>query len=120
MSTAASFKVRDDGYAIATWAGLAAGETGQAVVVGSSTPKTVQLEGTFGGGTVAIQGSINGSNWHTMSSVEIAAGIYVLLTGLSAPTLATIIENPLYMRPVVTGGDGTTALTVYIGYSARN
>jgi len=119
MSTAVSRSIAYDGYVTDQWASLALGETGLSIHCGAyPQPKTVQVEGTFGGATISIQGSVDGVSWHPMSTIELAAGIYVLLTGIAAATLATIIENPRMIRPVVAGGDGTTALRVSVGYAS--
>jgi hypothetical protein len=119
MSTAVFRSIDNNGYVTDQWASLAAGETGQAVDCGGyPQPKTVQIEGTFDGATVSVQGSVDGLAWHPMSTIELAAGIYVLLTGISAATLATIIENPRYMRVVTAGGGGSVALRVTLGYAS--
>ena len=123
MSTDVTLVERNDGVAIAEWGSLANGETGDRVNLGKYPGlKTFQLEGTFGGATVAIQGSMEPTptNWHDLSTVELAAGIYVLLTGLSAAQMSSIIANPLWIRVVLTGGDGTTDLKVIIGCTAKS
>ena len=68
--------------------------------------KTVTITGTFGTGTVVIQGSNDGTNWFTLKDPANAA------LSTTSTMLRAILENPLYIRPLVTGGDGTTSITV--------
>lgn len=120
MSTIATLAANNDGTAVASWASLASGETGQAVAIGGyAGPKTIQIGGTFGvGGSVAIQGSNDGTNWDTMSIFDLQAGAYVLLTAISTAQFAMLIENPRFVRAVVTGGDGSTAIRVFISIAS--
>lgn len=68
---------------------------------------TFQVSGTWGaGGALVIEGSNDGTNYFTLTDQANAA-----LT-LSANALKTVRDTPLYIRPRVTGGDGTTSLTV--------
>src|SRR5690242_6657670 len=114
MSTALQQTVSNDGIAEARWL-VAAGETGDRCSLGQySAPKTLQLDGTFGGGSIQIQGSNDGVTWHPLSIVDLVSGAYVLLTGLTVSNFAQLIENPRWIRPTVIGGDGTTAINVRI------
>lgn len=75
----------------------------------ASGDRTVQIQGTFGvGGTVIIEGTLDGTNWHTLRDPQ---GVSLSFT---AAGLKAISENVLRVRPRVTAGDGTTALTVTI------
>lgn len=68
---------------------------------------TFQVTGTWGaGGALVIEGSNDGTNFFTLSDQANAA-----LT-LSANGLKTVRDTPMFIRPRVTGGDGTTSLTV--------
>jgi hypothetical protein len=73
--------------------------------------RTVQVDGTFGaGGTIVIQGSndlSNPTNWFTLTNPLGAAAL-----SLTAAALKLIGESPVWIRPLVTGGDGTTSLNV--------
>lgn len=73
--------------------------------------KTVHVYGTFGaGGSVTIQGSNkpdeDGTTMATLHKTDLSA-----LTFTTAG-IFTILENPLWIRALVTAGDGTTAITV--------
>jgi hypothetical protein len=94
---------------IITWPSLANGDTGDSAVVAANPDKTLQIVGTFGvGGTVVLQGSNDGTNWVTLND---GTGSAISLT---AAGLVSVLENPRYVRPNVTAGDGTTDITVTI------
>lgn len=107
------------------WTGLDADDSGADALLAKFADKTVQVKGTFGGATVTIYGSED----KTEVEADLAAGTlfgsktatYAILTdttetnlAVTAATKAAILQNPLYIRPVVTGGDGTTSITVTI------
>lgn len=89
---------------------LANGESGDAISFVEFSDKCVQFGGTFGaGGSVTIQGSNDltaPSNWSTLTDP-----FDVAVTATSA-SLEQILTSPLWVRPTVTAGDGTTAITV--------
>jgi hypothetical protein len=89
------------------WTGLLNGDTGAVVEMVDYADKTVTITGTFGvGGTVALQGSNNNSDWFSLTDPQANA----ISKGTAA--MEIVIENPRYIRPSVTAGDGTTSLTV--------
>jgi hypothetical protein len=69
--------------------------------------RNVQIEGTSGGATVAIQGSNDGTNWRTLTDM---AGNSLGALGMGV--IRMIQENTLMVRPLIVGGDGTTSITV--------
>lgn len=70
----------------------------------------VQVTGTFGtGGSVKLEGSNDGVNWVGLSPTALAAAGFFGALGNG--------EHPKYIRPNVTAGDGTTALTVSAWFS---
>lgn len=91
---------------LASWS-LGAGDSGVPVRYAGAADRTVQIVGTFGGATVDIQGSLDGTNW---SSVTDAQGNAITAT---SATLEAVTELVRFIRPVVTGGTGT-AVTVTI------
>lgn len=94
---------------LVTWTGLLNGDTGSAVGLANFADKTMQVTGTFGsGGSVTMQGSNDGTNWFTLVDPQGNA-----LTKTSAAG-ELILENPVYIRPNVTAGDGTTSLAVTV------
>ena len=91
------------------WALLANGDTGDWVSAAEWSGKTFQVSGTFGaGGSVSIQGSndLNPTNAAILSNWQGTA-----LTATAAGFL-TARDMPIWVRPIVTAGDGTTSILV--------
>lgn len=96
-----------DGAMKVSWSGLlqSSADTGTGELIGGFRDKTVQIAGTFGaGGAVTIQGSNDGTNWATLNDDQ---GVALVIT-TTVPRV--IAQNPIYIRPSVTAGDGTTNL----------
>jgi hypothetical protein len=94
---------------IVSWTPLLNGDTGQAAAIGTYADRTVQVSGTFGaGGSVQIEGSNDGVTYATLSD---GSGVAIVKTSAG---VSLISENPRYIRPRVTAGDGTTSITVTI------
>ena len=94
---------------IATWAGLANGDDGEWIKFSQYTDKSVQVTGIFGaGGSVAIEGSNDGVNFAVLNDPQ---GNPLNFTSAK---LLMVTEATLYVRPRVTGGDGTTNLSVIL------
>lgn len=116
-------RVRNDGYGIASWEALAKNDSGAAAVTGPwRGSKTVQVIVTAAGEqSLTIQGSMDGTNWLTLHGVELDSGEYFSLTGITASALYTLIEDPLYVRPLISNGAGATAvdIDVILGAATR-
>lgn len=104
-----------------TWL-LANGDTGQPLPVVDFADKTMQIFGTFGsGGSVTMQGSndprviTDPSNavWFSLTDPQANA-----ITKTSAAGEA-ILENPIWIRPNCTAGDGTTSLRVNLSATRK-
>lgn len=109
-----------------TWSALDSDDSGQAVFVPMYSDKCVQIGGTFGsGGSVTIYGS----NDLDAVRTDLANGTlfgsataeWVALTDAqgnaltkTAAAIEQILENPAYICPVVTAGDGTTSIEVML------
>ncbi len=91
--------------ALTTWA-LAVADTALPVKLGVYSDRTVQVEGTFGGASVSLQGSNDGVNYHTLTDPQGNALTF------SAPGLETVMELPFFIKPTLSGGDGTTSVVV--------
>lgn len=90
------------------WAGLLAGDTGDFRLLGHYNDKCLHVWGVWGGAIVTIEGSnedLTPSNQVGLNDPTQTA------ISFSANGLKQVLENPLFIRPKVTGGDGTTALT---------
>lgn len=101
---------RDD-VEVFIWSGLAAGDDGQPLPFPGAADRSVQVEGTFGGATVTIEGALDpAASFRTLTD----AG-HVSLSFTSVPTtLKDVLQACTNIRPKVTGGDGTTNITVYL------
>jgi hypothetical protein len=89
---------------------LAQGEAGDWIRYTEFADKSVQVGGTFGGASVSIHGS-NDLTSPTNTNVLRNPFTSDAITRIAA-SLDHIAEMPLWIRPVVTGGDGTTAIVV--------
>ncbi len=100
-----------------TWAALANGDTGQPLESAKLSDKTAQVFGTFGaGGSITLQGS---NDPRALSAPGSAVWVDLTDTTETALTFtgangAQILQNYRFIRPSVTAGDGTTALTVIL------
>lgn len=103
-------EVRQPGFGVAgwlvQWANMKNGDTGAVVDLHCYADRSIQAEGTFGtGGTLVCEGSNDGTNYRTLKDH----------TGVSASiTTADVVgisQLPLWIRPRVAAGDGTTNLT---------
>lgn len=90
-----------------TWTGLLTGDNGAGIMYSHYLNKTFQVFGTFGGATVSVQGSNDGVNWAPLND---ATGTALTLSG--SKLMRRTDDIPLWVRPLVNGGDGTTNLTV--------
>lgn len=72
------------------------------------TDRAVQVSGTFGTASVSLNGTIDGTNYHTLTDPQGNA-----LTFTSAG-IKQISEAVRELKPVLSGGNGTTDLTVTI------
>jgi len=99
----------EDGW-IVSWA-MANGDTGltltkQATFVGFAD-RSVQVDGTFGAGfSLSWEGSNDGVNFHTLRDP------FNNLLNITVADIYEVLQVVVFARPRVTGGDGTTAITV--------
>ncbi len=92
-----------------TWTPLAASDTGAPVQGPGWADRCAQVSGTFGaGGLCLIEGSNDGTNWFTLNDPFSNA------LSLAGASLKQITEVPYWIRPHISAGDGTTALTVIL------
>ena len=97
----------EGGAFLATWSAMALTDEGSRVAFAGASDRTVQVVGTFGtGGSVEIEGSNDGINWAPLTDPR---GNLLIFSGSK---IEAVSELTRYLRPRITGGDGTTALTV--------
>lgn len=81
------------------WLAMATGDTSEPVGFASMSDRSIQVEGTFGGATVNIEGSNDkGATWAPIQDAEGA-----LLT-FTAAGLKQVLEVTGLIRATVTGG----------------
>jgi hypothetical protein len=94
---------------VATWPNLANGDDGETIKFSQYADKSAQVFGTFGaGGSLRIEGSNDGENWAVLTDPQ---GNDLVFTSAK---IEMVTEATLHVRPKVTAGDGTTALTVVL------
>lgn len=93
---------------VATWAALASGDDGERIPFSQYTDKSVQVTGVFGGATLVVEGSNDGTTWATLTDPQ---GNDLLITSAK---IEMVTEATLWIRPRVSGGGGTTALNVHL------
>ena len=91
---------------LVTWSGLLLGDDGAGAEWVDFADRCIQVTGTFGGASVLVQGSNDGINWGALSDPQ---GNPLTFT---AQKLEQALELPRFVRPLVSGGDGTTNLSV--------
>lgn len=97
------------GVKIVTWSPLTSTNVdGTPFVCPMFADKSVQVYGTFGGATITVQGS-NDSSSPTYATLADPQGNALTIT---LAKLEQILENTYVVRPLLSGGDGTTSITV--------
>jgi hypothetical protein len=94
------------------WANMPQGDVGDSLPMAGYSDRSVQVVGTFGGATVSIEGSNDGVTFATLTDPQGNPLTFV------TSRLETIMEMTLYIRPKVTGGDGTTSLSTFMAVKA--
>lgn len=83
-------------YNVRQWRFLVT-DDGKALSMPTFGDRTIQLSGSFGGGTCTIQGSIDGVVWETLTD---PLGTLLVFT---SNDLATITEATRFIRPILAG-----------------
>lgn len=92
--------------AVTTWNNLLADDDGEPVRLAVFSDRSVQISGVFAGASVTIGGSNDGVTYHALTDTS-----GTLLT-LTEACLKQIVELPVWIKPRVFGGNGSTSLTV--------
>ncbi len=102
-----------------TWSGLLNGDDGAPLLSPHLPDKCIQFTGTFGaGGSITFQGSNVAApsvagDWFVLTDKQ---GNAITRTAAGAEQVA---ENPRWVRPIVTAGDGTTNLEARLVANGR-
>jgi hypothetical protein len=108
---------RDDSVKLATWNLTTATPDGEWIELDEWADRTWQATGTFGGATVAFQGSNDGVNAFPLTNVASGSALTLTTTGGAAT-----IELPRYVRPnlTVVGVGAIIAVTLLLRRQKRN
>ena len=93
---------------VGAWDNVFQADTFIEVPIPLYSDKSVSVEGTFGTATVAIQGSIDGTNYYTLNDPQGNA----LTFASGTKRIEAILENVAYIKPLLATPDGTTNIVV--------
>lgn len=82
------------------WSGMTEADTGAPADVSAYPDRSVQVVGTFGGGTIRIEGSNDGTNYSVLHDPQ-GNALDITVAGMRL-----IAENPKLIRPRATAGSG--------------
>lgn len=101
----------DGSLILYTWALTTANADGAPVSAAEWADRTWQASGTWGGASLALQGSNDGVNWAVLSNASGGADI-----AMTTNDLASTVELPLWVRPNLTtpGVGATIAVTLLV------
>lgn len=105
---------QDNSTLLVTWTPVTKDDTCTAIALPEYSDKSVQVAGTFGTTSVAIQGSNDGTNF---ASLNDPTQTVIAITG---PKIQAILENTVLVKPVTTGTDVTQSLTISILFHLAN
>jgi hypothetical protein len=96
------------------WQAMTSGTAGDRLKAAEYSDRTVQTYGTYSGGaTISMRGSCmanpnpdTATDWFVLHAAHDGSA----LSGLAATAGAVLLENPLWLSPLVTGGDGSTSI----------
>lgn len=98
------------GDILGSW-NLKAGDTAVPLLCPRYSDKSVHIFGTFGGASVTLQGT-NDPALAVYGNIYDSAGTDITQAAAGKPWV--ILPNVYAIKPVITGGDGTTNLTIAI------
>jgi hypothetical protein len=105
--SAATPSAGDGSLILYTWALTTANPDGAPMQAPEWADRTWQTTGTFGGATVAMQGSNDNTNWFPL--LNAVGGAAVTFTAAGG---ASTVELPLYVRPNLTTVGSGAAISV--------
>src|SRR5579859_6881289 len=101
-----------DGWQV-QWSGMKNGDVGVAVDLIGFHDRSFQVEGTFGaGGNAELQGSNDDDGSVTLGNYRVLRDPSSTALDITAASIHGVLEATNWVRPKITGGDGTTSLTV--------
>jgi hypothetical protein len=91
-----------------TWAGMVNGDSGAPLAIPEAADRSIQFIGTFDTSTIILEGSNDGTNYETLTDPQ---GNDI---SKSSADLEQVVEVTRYIRPRVTAGGGSTAITAIL------
>lgn len=114
------------------YSGLDNGDDGYPIKTAQADRINIQISGTFGtGGTLVIEGSNSSqhdsvpttdASFKTLQFVNTSSGdpIDISCTAAGTNDIGDVLQKPVWLRPHVTAGDGSTDLTAVITVYRQN
>lgn len=94
-------------FVLYIWANMTTNDVGAPVELPTFADRTAQMEGTFNGATVDLKGSLDGTNYRSLTDPQGNA------ISKTAAALEAVTEIVRYIRPEVSGGT-TPSVTVTV------
>lgn len=91
-----------------TWAGMVNGDAGAPAEMSESADRSIQVTGTFDTSTIVWEGSNDGVTYATLNDPQ------GNLISKTAAAIEQVVEVCRYMRPRVSAGGASTALTAIL------
>ncbi len=91
-----------------SWSNILVSDTATPFSNPGASDRSVQVTGTFGGGSIRITGSNDGVTYFPLTDLQ---GNELLFTSARLDSISELVR---FIRPELTGGDGTTNLTVVL------
>lgn len=108
--TATTDRNTSNGAIIVTWTSMGTADTGSSFSVPSAASLTLQHTGTFGGATIVLQGSNDGTTWATLTQT----GGSNTAMSYTVAGVHSSVDMPVYVRPVTSGGSGTVVDAILV------
>lgn len=103
----------DDSALLVVWTPVTEADSCAAVSLPEYGDKSIQVVGTFGSASVAVQGSNDGTNFEALNDPSSTA------IGITAAGIKAVLENTVYVKPVASGGS-SQSLTINMLFHMSN
>lgn len=114
VATISDVSFKGDGSAmLAVWASATEADTYAPVKMPEYVQRSVSIQGTFGGSTTVLNGSIDGTNYSGLSN---PAGTAISKTSAA---VVGVYESTQYYQPVSSGGTGQILVVSMLFVGAR-
>lgn len=87
---------------------------GAPIVAVEWADRCISVTGTFGGATLSVAGSNDGTNYYALNNAQGTAATF------TAAGVKQIVEVPMYIKPILTGGSGSDVDVIMIARRANS